>query len=96
MTYVKMTELLKNYNLDFNPPPRDGTYMVYYLYESFCYIEKHKKLNQSIICFKHFPSGSYYIRDVTTEELTNRIKGFILKIKQSKLDAALKQINSDF
>lgn len=96
MTYVEMTELFKDYGLNFNPPPRDGTYTVYYLYDTFCYIEKHKKLNRSIVFFNHFPAGSHYIRDVTTEDMTDRIKGFILKIKQKNLDAALKQINSDF
>ena len=98
MTYVEMTDLLKSFGLTFDPPPRDGTYTVYYLNELFCCIQKHKKFNRSIIFFKYFPGGCYNIniRDVTTEDMTNRITGFILKIKQRNLDAALKQINSDF
>lgn len=96
MTYVEMTELFKNFGLTFDPPLRDGMYWVYYLDEPFCGVEKHKKFNRSIIFFKHFPGGSYCIRDVTTEDMTNRITGYILKIKQRKLNAALKQINSDF
>lgn len=36
MTYVEMTELFKSRSLDYNPPPRDGMYWVYYLDEPFC------------------------------------------------------------
>jgi hypothetical protein len=96
MTYVEMTELFKKFGLTFDPPLRDGMYWVYYLDEPFCNIEKHKKLNRSIVFFKHIPGGHYYLKEVTTADLTNRITGFILKIKQRKLNAALKQINSDF
>ena len=96
MTYVEMTELFKSYGLTYDPPVRDGTYWVYYLNECFCGVEKHKKVNRSIVFFKHFPGGNNYIKEVTTEDMTNRITGFILKIKQKKLDESLKKLNSDF
>lgn len=96
MTYVEMTELFKNFGLTFDPPLRDGMYWVYYLDEPFCGVEKHRKLNRSIVFSTNFPSRNDYIKEVTTEDMSNRITGFILKIKQKKLDAALKQINSDF
>lgn len=91
-----MTELFKNFGLTFDPPLRDGMYWVYYLDEPFCGVEKHRKLNRSIVFSTNFPSRNDYIKEVTTEDMSNRITGFILKIKQKKLDAALKQINSDF
>lgn len=94
MTYVEMTDLLKSFGLTFDPPPRDGMYWVYYLDEPFCGVEKHKKINRSIVFSSNFHSK--YIKEITTEDMTNRITEFILKIKQKKLDAALKQINSDF
>lgn len=96
MTYAEMTELFKNFGLTFDPPLRDGMYWVYYLDEPFCGVEKHRKLNRSIVFSTNFPSRNDYIKEVTTEDMSNRITGFILKIKQKKLDAALKQINSDF
>ena len=96
MTYVEMTDLFKNFGLTFDPPLRDGMYWVYYLEEPFCGVEKHKKLNRSIVFSTKFYNRSDYIKEVTTEDMSNRITSFILKIKQRKLDAALKQINSDF
>ena len=96
MTYVEMTEMFKSRGLTYNPPARDGMYWVYYLNEPFCGIEKHLKVNRSIVFLKHFPGGNYYIRDVTTEDMANRISGFILKIKQRKLEESLKKLNSDF
>lgn len=96
MTYVEMTELFKNFGLTFDPPLRDGMYWVYYLDEPFCGVEKHRKLNRSVVFSTNFPSRNDYIKEVTTEDMSNRITRFILKIKQKKLDAALKQINSDF
>ena len=91
-----MTDLFKNFGLTFDPPLRDGMYWVYYLEEPFCGVEKHKKLNRSIVFSTKFYNRSDYIKEVTTEDMSNRITSFILKIKQRKLDAALKQINSDF
>ena len=96
MTYVEMTELFKSYGLTFDPPLRDGMYWVYYLNEPFCGVEKHRKLNRSIVFSTKFPNRNDHIKEVTTEDMANRITGFILKIKQRKLDAALKKINSDF
>ena len=96
MTYVEMTELFKNFGLTFAPPMRDGMYWVYYLNEPFCGVEKHRKLNRSIVFSANFPSKNDHIKEVTTEDMSDRITKFILKIKQRKLDAALKQINSDF
>lgn len=51
MTYVEMTELFKHYGLTFDPPLRDGMYWVYYLDEPFCGVEKHRKINRSVIFF---------------------------------------------
>lgn len=96
MTYVEMTELFKKFGLIFDPPLRDGMYWVYYLDEPFCGVEKHRKVNRSVVFFPNFPSRNDYIKEVTTEVMSNHITGFILKIKQRKLNAALKQINSDF
>mgnify|MGYP003288445896 CR=1 FL=1 len=96
MTYVEMTELFKTLSLDYNPPRRDGMYWVYYLDEPFCGVEKHRKMNRSVVFFPHFPGGNYNIKEVTTEDFSNRISGFILKIKQKKLDESLKRVNSDF
>ena len=96
MTYVEMTELFKKFGLTFAPPLRDGMYWVYYLNEPFCGVEKHRKINRSIVFSANFPSRNDHIKEVTTEDMSNRITNFILKIKQRKLDAALKQINSDF
>lgn len=96
MTYVEMTELFKSRSLDYSPPPRDGMYWVYYLNEPFCGVEKHRKINRSVVFFPNLPGGNYYIKDVTTDDLANRITGFILKIKQKKLDESLKKLNTDF
>lgn len=96
MTYVEMTELFKSRGLTFDPPRRDGTYWVYYLNEPFCGVEKHLKVNRSVVFFRHFPGGNNIIRDVTTEDMANRISGFILKIKQKKLEESVKKVNSDF
>lgn len=96
MTYVEMTELFKRYGLTFDPPVRDGMYWVYYLDEPFCGVEKHRKLNRSVVFSTNFPSRNDYIKEVTTDDLANRITGFILKIKQKKLDESLKKLNSDF
>ena len=96
MTYVELTELFKSLGLTYNPPPRDGMYWVYYLNEPFCGVEKHRKVNRSVVFFTSFPGGNYIIRDVKTEDMANRISGFILNIKQKKLEESLKKLNSDF
>ena len=96
MTYVEMTELFKSRSLDYNPPPRDGMYWVYYLDEPFCGVEKHRKINRSIVFFPNLPGGNYYIKDVTTDDLANRITGFILKIKQKKNGWIVKEIKYRF
>lgn len=44
MTYVEMTDLLKSFGFTFDPPPRDGTYTVYYLNELFCCIQNIRNL----------------------------------------------------
>lgn len=96
MTYVEMTELFKHYGLTYDPPVRDGMYWVYYLDEPFCGVEKHRKVNRSVIFSTKFHNRNDYIKEVTTEDMANRISGFILKIKQKKLDESLKKVNSDF